>query len=81
MDARAAIKQGALAVDILPPSADAAVRSLAELCLGVPVTVEDALARLARVGYRVDDASRSLADLAEAFGTSPERLYRLIAGR
>jgi len=37
--------------------------------------------RLARAGYRVDDASRSLENLATAFGTSPERLYRLMAGR
>jgi hypothetical protein len=81
MDARSAIKQGALAVDVPPPSADAAERSLAELCDGVPVSVEEALDRLAHAGYRVDDASRSLADLSAAFGTSPERLYRLLAGR
>jgi len=81
MDARAAIKEGSLAVDVPPPSADAAERSLAELCPGVPVTVEEAQDRLARAGYRVDDASRSLENLATAFGTSPERLYRLMAGR
>ena len=81
MDARAAIKKGALAVDVLPPVPDAAARSVAELCPGVPVSVEEATARLARAGYRIDDPSRTLEDLSAAFGTSPERLYRLLAGR
>ncbi|MHB8054887.1 MAG: DUF4405 domain-containing protein [Candidatus Aminicenantales bacterium] len=81
MDARAAIKKGALAVEVLPPSADAAKRSLAELCPGISVSVDVALDRLARAGIRVDDPSRNLEDLAAAFGTSPERLYRLMAGR
>jgi len=81
MDARAAIKEGSLAVDVLPPSADAAGLSLVELCPRVPVSVEEALARLARGGYRVDDPARSLEDLAGDFGTSPERLYRLLSGR
>ena len=81
MDARAAIKQGALAVPVSPPSAEAAGMSLAELCRSVPVSVEDAMERLARAGWRVDDPSRSLEDLAASFGASPERLYRALAGR
>ena len=81
MDARAAIKRGALAVDVLPPSADAAERSLAELCPGIPVSVEEALARLARAGYPVENPSQTFAEISKMSGISPERLYRLIAGR
>lgn len=81
MDARAAIKKGVLAVEVLPPVPDAAARSLAELCSLIPVPFEEAAGRLARAGYRIDDPSRSLEDLAAAFGVSPERLYRLAAGR
>lgn len=81
MEARAAIKKGALAVEVFPPVSDAAARSVADLCPGIPVSVEEAAARLKRAGYGIDDPSRTLEDLAAAFGTTPERLYRLMAGR
>jgi len=81
MDARAAIKKGVLAVEVFPPVADAAARSVVDLCPGIPVSVEEAVARLKRAGYSIDDPSRTLEDLSSAFETTPERLYRLMAGR
>lgn len=81
MDARGSIKNGSLAADILPPSPEAAERSLADLCAAVPVDLEEGLMRLARAGYPVEDPSRTLGEISKTFRTSPERLYRIVSGR
>ncbi len=77
--ARGAIKQGSLSVDVAPPFADAADRSLSDICAAIPLSLDEGLRRLAAAGYSVDDPSRTLAALAKDFGISPERIYRLIS--
>ncbi len=76
--ARSAIKKGSLSVDVAPPFADAADRSLAEICAAVPVTVDEGLAKLRAAGYEVDDPSQTLSRIASNLGISPERIYTLL---
>ena len=79
--ARSSIKQGSLSVEVAPPSADAADKSLADLCSGASITLEDGLARLEKAGYKIEDSSKALGIIAKDFGVSPERIYRLIVGK
>ncbi|MBN1940446.1 MAG: DUF4405 domain-containing protein, partial [Candidatus Aminicenantes bacterium] len=58
--ARSAIKQGNLSIDVAPPFADAADRSLADICAAAPLSLDEGLRRLAAAGYTVSDPSRTL---------------------
>jgi len=79
--ARSSIKQGSLSVDVAPPSADAADKSLADLCAGASLSVEEGLARLGKAGYVVKDSSITLGKIAKDLGVSPERIYRVLLGK
>ena len=81
MDLRAGFKNGAHTVKVQPPAPGAEQMAISDLCPMIGVPADEALARLAKAGHKVDDVKTTLAALAKAAKTTPEKLYAIILGR
>lgn len=81
MDIRSDVKSGRYSVRIPPPAPEAEKLGLAEVCTLAGVPYESALARLESAGIRVDAPRTTMAALAEASGSTPERVYGIVTGR
>ncbi len=80
VDLRSEFKRGTFLVKVQPPAANAEEMPFAELCALVDVPLADALKRLGRAGYPVDDPKSSLAALAKKHRISPAELFRVVLG-
>jgi hypothetical protein len=78
IDLRAAIKDGAFSVETAPPAVNAEELPLSELEKLAGVPEGQALSRLRSAGMIAADGNATLAEIADAQGTSPEKLYEII---
>jgi hypothetical protein len=81
VDLRSEIKQGRFTTEVQPPSANAEELSLVDLSGLARVSAETALERLRTAGFPAEDPSVTLGGLAAKYHVSPEKLYRIIAGK
>jgi HAMP domain-containing protein len=81
MDLRSDIKAGRFAAEVPPPAPEADKMSLRSVCALASVPYEEAAGRLRAAGIEVPDPGISLAALAKAAGTTPERVFSVAAGR
>ncbi len=79
MDIRADVKSGHYSVTIPPPAPEAEKLGLADVCALAGIPYETAAARLAAAGMRADDPKATLAALAKASGSTPERIYAILS--
>jgi hypothetical protein len=79
MDIRSDIKSGHYSVTFPPPAPEAEKLGLADACALAGIPYETALARLAAAGIRADDPKTTLAVLAKASGSTPERIYEILS--
>jgi hypothetical protein len=80
-DLRAWFKDGAGRVRVLPPVADAGMRTLAELCPLLGMDQPRLLAAARSAGIRVESSAQTLAEVAHKNGLSPEEVYILLGGK
>jgi hypothetical protein len=81
LDLRAWFKGGAGVIRVMPPVADAGMRTLAELCPLLGIDEPRLLAAAAAADIRVDRLDQTLADVADKNGLSPEDVYILLGGK
>lgn len=79
MNLRSDIKSGHYSVKIPPPATDAEKLGLADVCALAGIPYETAAARLAAAGIRAVGPKTTLAALAKASGSTPERVYAILS--
>ncbi|HPW18303.1 MAG TPA: DUF4405 domain-containing protein, partial [Candidatus Aminicenantes bacterium] len=78
-DLRSSIKDGKYAVRAAPPAENAEKLPLSELAELAGVTGDEALSRLGSAGMTPAGARSTLADIAKAHRTSPEKLFLIVS--
>lgn len=81
LDLRTWFKGGAGVIRIMPPVADAGMRTLAELCPLLGMDESRLLAAARSAGIRVESPAQTLADVAKKNGLSPQEAYILLGGK
>jgi hypothetical protein len=79
MDVRSDIKSGHYSVKIPPPAPEAEKLGLTDICALAGISIEKALARLDAAGIRAANPKATLAALAKASGSTPERIYEILS--
>jgi hypothetical protein len=79
MDIRSDIKSGHYSVTTPPPAPEADKLGLAAACALAGIPYESAVARLEAAGIRAADPKTTLAALAKASGSTPERIYEILS--
>jgi hypothetical protein len=81
MEIRSDIKSGRFSTTTPPPAPEADKLGLAVVCTLADIPYETAVSRLAAVGIRPAGPGTTLAALAEASGSTPERIYAILASK
>ena len=81
IDLRSIIKEGRYSVQVAPPAPNAEEMSLADLCRLIGVSADETLSWLNATGFMAENNKTTLAELADKYNTSPEKLYRIISSR